>query len=303
MGLQAAGYVMLLGMMFGTMSVVSRFMLGQFEPITYTAVRLLVAGAAFLLIYLFRFQGRRWPKDRTLWVRSILFGVVADTIPILLIISAMKYLSSGLTTTLTTFFPVITVLLAHFLLPDEPLNLRKGLGVLLATGGALLIVSLGETGLDVSAGSGVTGYIMIGVASLIFGASTIYARKYMMGYDTFDTVSVRMISAAITATILSILFEPGGIHGVTPFGVVLVIFAAAIFFGGFLLGFYVLQRFGVMVSAMSNYIPPVVASILGLIFLAEKITGGMVAGMLLILAGVAVINLVKTVTPGSVPAP
>jgi drug/metabolite transporter (DMT)-like permease len=293
MGVRAAGFILLLGFMFGSMMVVSRFMLGQFDPVTFTAARLSLAAAVFLGIYLLGIRGRRWPKDRVLWMRSIVFGVVADAIPIVLIVSAMQFLSSGLTSTLTTFFPVLTVLLAHFFLPDEPLNIRKGLGVLLASTGAVLIVVLGETGLETTGANGLPGYLMIAGASLIFGSSMVYARKYMMGYDTFDTVSIRMISAAVAAIFLMILFEPDGVHGLTPFGFVLLLYAAGIFFAGFLLMFYILQRFGVMVAAMVNYIPPVVASILGMVFLSEKITGGMVAGMVLILTGLAVINLVK----------
>jgi drug/metabolite transporter (DMT)-like permease len=181
--------------------------------------------------------------------------------------------------------------MAHFLLPDEPLNKQKTLGVSLATIGAVLIVVLGETGLDISAGNGTTGYLMIAIASLIAGASTIYARKYMMEYEPFDTVSIRMIAAAVTAALLALIFEPNGMHSVTPFGTLLLFYAAGIFFSGFLLSFYVLKRFGVMIAAVANYLPPVFASILGLVFLSEKITGGMLAGMGMILTGVMIINL------------
>jgi drug/metabolite transporter (DMT)-like permease len=291
MGFQAAGYVVLLGVMFGSMSVVSRFMLGQFEPVTFTAVRLFIAAVVFLAIYLLHIRGRRWPKNRNLWIRSIVFGVVADTIPIILIVSSLQYLSSGLTTTLTTFFPVVTVIMAHFLLPNEPLNKQKILGVSLATIGAISIVALGETGLDISVGNGTTGYLMIAVASLISGSSTIFARKYMMEYEPFDTVSIRMIAAAATSALLAVIFEPDGVHGMTSFGTLLLFYAAGIFFSGFLLGFYILKRFGVMIAAVANYLPPVFASFLGFIFLSEKITMGMLAGMGMILTGVIIINL------------
>lgn len=290
MGLEAVGYILLLGLMYGSMSVVSRFMLGQFGPISYTAVRLFLAGIVFTLFYVFQIRGRRWPKDKTLWRRSLLFGVIADAIPIILIISALRYLSSGLTTTLTTIFPVITVILAHFFLPDEPLTWRKGLGVTLGMSGAVLIVALGETGLDISGQNALPGYLMILASSLIFAGSTIYARKYMMDYDTFDTVSIRIISASAASILLAVFLEPNGIYTVNTLGTILVVYAAGVFFVGFQLGFYVLQRFGVTVSAMSNYLPPIGACIMGMAFLAEKITWGMMGGMGLILAGLAVIN-------------
>ena len=131
---------------------------------------------------------------------------------------------------------------------------------------------------------------MILASSLIFAFSIIYARKYMMNFDTFDTVSVRVFSASTASILMAFFLEPHGINDVTALGILLVIYAAAVFFITFLLGFYVLRRFGVMVSAMSNYLPPIVASLLGVAFLAEKVTWGMVGGMVLILAGLAVIN-------------
>ncbi|MBE2223089.1 MAG: EamA family transporter, partial [Anaerolineae bacterium] len=59
MSLQAIPYIVLLGFFFGSTLVVSRFSVGQFEPTTYIGLRLLIAGVAHLLVYLF--LSRRFP--------------------------------------------------------------------------------------------------------------------------------------------------------------------------------------------------------------------------------------------------
>jgi drug/metabolite transporter (DMT)-like permease len=61
-------------------------------------------------------------------------------------------------------------------------------------------------------------------------------------------------------------------------------------FAGLMLAFNNIQRFGATASAMSAYIIPIVATIGGVLLLNETITVGMLAGMALILGGVALVN-------------
>ncbi|MCJ7626480.1 MAG: DMT family transporter [Anaerolineaceae bacterium] len=263
MNIQAFSFVILLGILFGSSVVASRFMLGQIEPITYTALRLLVAGAGYLIIYMLRIRARRWPTDRGLWKRGFLMGIVGDTLPVLLIVSSMQYQSSGVTSTLVTIFPVVVVILAHFFLPDEPLTRRKIIGMFLA----VLMAWLGETGLAENGQPSQTGYLMILGAALTVGFSTIYARKYLADHDTMDTVSIRLFSAALFTIPFAIVFEGFDLSQVTPSGYMITFYGSFVFFVGFFLGFYVLQRFGATISAMSSYVSPVIASIGGMLLL------------------------------------
>ena len=61
------------------------------------------------------------------------------SVPMVCVISALQYQSSGVTSLLLATGPALTVCLAHFVLPDELLNRRKAIGVTLALGGALLL--------------------------------------------------------------------------------------------------------------------------------------------------------------------
>jgi drug/metabolite transporter (DMT)-like permease len=61
-------------------------------------------------------------------------------------------------------------------------------------------------------------------------------------------------------------------------------------FAGMMLAFYNIQRFGATASAVTAYIIPIVAMFGGVLLLDETITRGMILGMGLIVAGVAIIN-------------
>ena len=61
-------------------------------------------------------------------------------------------------------------------------------------------------------------------------------------------------------------------------------------FGGILLEFRIIQRFGATTTAITANLIPIVALIGGALLLDERITPGMVAAMVMILGGVTIIT-------------
>jgi drug/metabolite transporter (DMT)-like permease len=81
------------------------------------------------------------------------------------------------------------------------------------------------------------------------------------------------------------------LRGVTAVGYGTLVYAAVFgAFGGLLLEFYIIQRFGATTAAITTYVIPIFATIGGTLFLDETITSRMVVGMALIIAGIAIIN-------------
>jgi drug/metabolite transporter (DMT)-like permease len=92
---------------------------------------------------------------------------------------ALQYQSAGLTSVSLTSSPAITVLMAHFFLPDEVLTARKAIGVALALGEATLLATRGESGqVDVGQASPM-GYGLVLLAIFTISGLTVYARKFM----------------------------------------------------------------------------------------------------------------------------
>ncbi len=288
---QALPFILLQGFLFGSTLIASRFAVGQYQPSTYIGIRLVLASLFHLGIYLVASRRRPWPRDRGLWRHAAVLGVFGTAIPMTGIVASLQYQSAGLTAVLLTAGPALTVLMANFALPDETLTPRKGAGVALALGGALLLIVLGESGLpDVSRASPV-GYALVLLAMLSASAVTIYARKYMRGYDAFDVASVRMFIAALAVMPLSILLVGIDLSGVNAQGYFALVYAALVgTFLGMMLSFYNIKRFGATASVMPVYVIPVVSGILGALLLGEQITAGMVVGMGLIAVGIALIN-------------
>ncbi|MCA9980165.1 MAG: DMT family transporter [Anaerolineales bacterium] len=287
---QALPFIVLLGFFYGSTLVVSRFSVGQWAPSTYIGLRLTLAALAHVLIYA-AMRSRQWPRNGRVWRHAVLFGVLGTAVPMVCIVTGLQYLSSGLASIVITTNPAFTVLLAHFFLADEKLNLRKVLGVALALSGAALLALMGENGLSAEEAASPIGYILLTTAMLFGSSSTIYARKYMSDMDSFDVASIRMVSAAAAVLPLSVLLVGFDTTAVDQFGLAALFYAALVgTFGGLLLAFYNIKHFGATASAMTSYVIPVVASIGGALFLGEIITVGMLVGMAFIAVGIGLIN-------------
>lgn len=291
MPIQAIPYVLLLGVLFGTTLIASRFSVGQFEPTTYISLRLVLASLGYFFLYVFSGQRRKWPTGRNLWKHAGLLGVFGTAVPMVFLVTSLKFQSSGMTSILITLGPAITVVMAHFVLPEEPLTKRKTVGVVIALSGALLLVLLGESGIpDVSQANPI-GYFLVLTAMVCGSATTVYARKYMTDLDAVQVASVRIFVAALVVVPLSLLIIGFDLSRVNQQGYLALGWASLTgTFLAMLIAFYNIKRFGATTAAMTAYVIPVVASIGGMLVLNEEITSGMLAGMALIVIGITVIN-------------
>lgn len=282
-------YVLLLGALFGSTLVVSRFMVGQFASTTYIWLRLLLSAAAFAAIYLL--TRRRIPRDPAIWRQGLMLGVFGLAVPMVGYVASLQYQSAGVTALLITTVPAVTVLFAHWLLPDERLSLRTALGIGLALAGAALLAVRGESGLPDVARADPRGYALVGGAIVIDSLMVVYARKYARDLDTLDLSSVRMGVALLAVGPLSVWLVGFDVSAATGLGWAGLVYAAAAgTFGGLLLSLWVTQQYGATTLALSSYVIPVVAAVGGVLLLGETVTPTMLAGMGLIVAGLAFLN-------------
>ncbi|MBT3390980.1 MAG: DMT family transporter [Chloroflexi bacterium] len=301
----AAPNIIILGTLFGTTLVASRFSVGQMAPLTYVSLRLSLAGLAFLIIYTFSIGGRKWPKDRTLWRRGIILGIFGTALPMISFTSSLQYLSSGLVSVLMTTSPAFTVVMAHFLLPDEKLSWHKSIGIALALIGGLLLTIRGESGLATSGEGNLIGYALVFAGIISASSMGIYVRKKMRNYRSSDVAVVRMSAASLAIFPFTWLVAGYDMSQVNTSGWLVLLYAAiAGTFFAMLLDFSNTARFGPTVAAMVTYVIPVVAVISGALLLDEKITLTMLFGMIFVVIGIGFILQTQntpTVKPASYP--
>lgn len=287
---KALPFISLLATFWGTSLVVSRFALGQYDSLAYIALRILIAGLAYLVITSIS-RKRRFPRGWDIWKQGTILGIFSTAVPMTGIVSSLQYQSSGVTSLILTLSPAITVLLAHFFLADEKLNMRKALGIGLALSGGAFLILLGENGLPDVSQSDPRGYLLALSAVIIGSFMVVYIRRNMQHLDSYDVSSIRMWVAGFVMLPIAFFVSGFDLSRVDGVGVAALIYAGLVgTFAGMLLDFYNIKRFGATASAMVSVLIPIVAIVTGTLLLGEVITPVMIVAMVLIIGGVAVLN-------------
>ena len=282
-------YVLVLGTLFGSSLVVSRFSVGQYDPRAYIALRLSIAAALHLCAYLFLARG--FPRGRSLWGHAAVLGIIGTAIPMTSVVSSLQYQSSGVTSLLNTLNPVVTLILAQLFLQDESMTWGKVFGVMVAFSGAMLLFTQGETGLVGLAQADWRGYAWSGLGILASASGSVYARRFLRHGDGFDVASIRMFSAAVVMIAVTTLTVGFDLSRVDTRGVGALLYASVFgTFVGFLMSFYIVKRFGATASSQTSYVMPVSSTVLGALLLGEVVTSTMLGGMALIFTGLALLN-------------
>ena len=291
MKLQSLPFIIITAVCFGSSLVASRFGIGQITTVEFVALRISFASVAFVLLLLAR-PAMRWQLDRKLLRHGLILGLLATAIPMLSFVGSLVYLSSGMTSIINATGPAVTVILAHFFLADESLSWRKVFGVLLSLSGAIMLATQGESGLAEVAKADFRGYLLVFVGLLSVAVGTIYTRRFAAGIPAITLTSAQLFAATIFVLPAVGLWHGFDLSGLNGQGWFAVLYGSTVgTVAAFLLFFYTVQRFGATDASLVTYVIPVVATIGGMMVLGETITGRMIIGMIIILAGIAVINL------------
>ncbi|MCB1436829.1 MAG: DMT family transporter [Rhodobiaceae bacterium] len=264
----------------------SRVAVVSISPIWVVALRLSLG--AVILCALALARGQKLPREARAWGWFAWLATTGNVLPFFLITWGTVHIDSGLAGILIGSVPIVVILLGHFLLPDEPMNRFKTIGV--ATGFAGVIVLIGPRALTELSGSGVTllAEIAVLIAAFSYATQAVTARRMPpMGVVT-RAASVLLLSA-VAALILAATLAPHGLADATASGLVATV-ALGLFptAAGTLILFRLLDRAGAGFVANSNYLIPAWALLAGMLFLGEKLAWNTALGFALILAGIAV---------------
>ena len=272
-------------LIWGTTWAAIRIGLEGVPPFTGVAIRF-AAGTLLLLALVpaFRVKLGRQSRERAVWIANgvLLFGISYGVV-----YWSEQYVPSGLAAVLFATFPLFVALLAHFLVPGEHLR-RLGLaGVLVGFAGIAILYS---EDLSLLGGPRVAPASVIFLLSPLASAlASVLVKRWGKGIHPLSTAVVPM---AIGATILGTLAFVRERHLPMQFSAASVAsIAYLVVFGTattFLLYFWLLSHYPARKMALIAYGTPVVAVIVGTLFLGEPFTARMLVGSIVVVAGVAV---------------
>jgi drug/metabolite transporter (DMT)-like permease len=242
-------------------------------------------GAATLLIVA-RVKGVTLPKDRVilrhLWVVALLLNVI----PGVLFALAETKVTSILAGILNAVTPLMTLIAILIVNREEKPKLFQIVGLLIGFTGVLTVLGawhgLGENPL--------WAILVLLAAVSCYGISFPYTRRFVMPYKLKSEAVVATQLTLAATTLLPFYLIDGVAKDEYRVGPVLGMFALGIFGSGFayIWNFKVMELAGSAIASSVTYLTPVVAVIVGVIFLNEKVTWYEPVGALIVLLGAAI---------------
>ena len=199
-------------------------------------------------------------------------------------------LPSGVAGAVSGAIPLFSVLAAVVFLNDERFDRFRVLGLIVGFLGVLIIARPFES----SGGSGsVEGVLSMLVGSLSLGVSFVYARKYLTPLK-LPAAALTTYQLGFATLILAFLTPYDGIGQVT--GDTVAVAGLVLGLGllgtgiAYILYYYIVDKLGAVSASSVTYLPPVVALLIGSVFVGEAITFVDYLATGFILGGVVLLN-------------
>lgn len=254
-----------------------------------TIVTARVGIAALVLWLVVVLTGRKLPRDPAIWGAFLVMGLLNNVVPFGLIVWGQTAIPSGLASILNATTPLWTVIISAALLSDEAATPAKLAGVVLGLGGVAVMI-----GLDTLAGLGhaILPQLAILGAAISYGFAGVFGRRFRrMGVDPV-TSSAGMVTGS-TLILLPVMLAVDGLPGPgAPASVWLAVVALGVICTGlaYVLYFRILARAGATNLSLVTFLVPVSAILLGWLFLKESLGPAHLLGVVMIAAGLALID-------------
>jgi drug/metabolite transporter (DMT)-like permease len=275
-------------LIWGTTWVILKKSLIEGTPAIYgVGLRFFAAGIILLLISFF--QKRSIPRSREAINIYISFGLLNLVIGYGATYWATQYIYSNLASILWTGFPIIIVIMSHFYLPNEKINLPKIISLAIGAAGVLLILSQGKAfgGENV-----IVGMSVIIVAVILAAWPNVYLKKHNHAIDTLTMNAVCQTGAGIILLTISSFLEKDQVMIWSPFNIFAMVYLTL--FGSiaaWLIYVWLFKHLTMTQIAYVAFPPPVIASFLGWTFLGEALTPIAILGAMLVITGAVAVNL------------
>ena len=245
------------------------------------SIRFLIAGGIFLLFYFIK-------KKRTILTRKLLiiylqYGLINFSLCYFLTYWGTKFVYSNLGAILWSLLPLFVAGMAHFFIPDDRLNFRKGLGMIIGLFGAVMLLNKGENlgSDDVSIG-------MLAILGSVFLAAwpNVHLKMQNQAVNSYHLNGYGMTFAGFLFFIFYLLFdlgEPIPFDFKNVFAIFFLTIPGTVITWGIYI--WLFNHLPVTQISYTALYPPIVATFVGWVFLGESLPLIAILGSMMIVGG------------------
>ena len=254
-------------------------------PATLAASRLVIGAA--ILYAVMRSRGLALPPPGRRWLSFVALAIVGNSAPFYLISWGQQVIESALAGILMAIMPLATLLLAHFYVAGERLTVYRALGFSLGFAG--IVVLMGPAALAGLGGSllVVTAQAAVLAGALCYAASSVMARRLIEADFLVASTAVLIVASVASLPLALVLDRPWELAPSAGSAAAIVWLGIGPTALATLLYFTLIASAGPTFMSLVNYLSPMVALLAGITLLGEQPGTSAVAGLGLILLGIA----------------
>jgi drug/metabolite transporter (DMT)-like permease len=270
-----------LGALWGSSFGAIKIALHGVTPLTVMSVRILLAGAALLL--LIRVRKTPFPRGIQNWIKIGWMALFGTLIPFFLVPWGQLQIDSSLAAILMAVNPLFALTLGHFFSDHESFTLRQLLAMLVGFSGILLV--FGENAISSINGNIWAQLAVIGAGFCYTISGVIVSRVRGASADSVSA-SIFICSSVIVFPLWMILEQPWSLHFETESLLALTHLGLVSTGMAFLMRYYIILRAGAVFLSYVAFIIPMFGILFGILFLDETISVNTMGAVVLILSGV-----------------
>ena len=273
----------------GTTFAAIRVAIETIPTLLVASIRFLIAG--LLLLVIAGLSGARFPKSAPEWRDHVIAGVLMAGVGNTLVVYAEHALSSGLAALLAATIPIWMAAM-EAVLGLGSLTPRKIAGLILGFGGVGLLVApvIGRTDLSVRF------FLAVGamqLSAICWNSGTLISRRHRTSASPMAAAVVQMHAGGVAVSLAA--FAAGERPALNMFSMrssIAVLYLAVL---GSVVAYtaynYAQTKLSAGKVSSYAYVNPAIAVLTGALLLREPVTLRMIASMVIILAGVALIQI------------
>lgn len=272
----------------GTTYLFIRVALETIPPLLLTAVRFVIAG--FIMLAVARLKGEKLPRDRRTLASIAVAGILMVSVGNLSVVWAEQWVPSGLAALLVATAPFWMAIIEAFRSAGERVDRRGIIGLLIGFAGVAMLVTPRGSGGAWSIGF-LFGALAIQLGSLCWQLGSAWGKYQLRGVPLLASSALQMLFGGLVVAIVGVAIGEAPRFALTPrtFGALayLTIFGSVIAFSAYV---FALAHMRTTHTSLYAYVNPVVAVFLGWLILNEPLTWLSIVAMVVILAGVALVQ-------------
>jgi len=284
----AYGAFAIVCVVWGTTYLAIRIALETIPPLLLTGSRFVVAGLIMLAVA--RLRGEKPPRDVRTLANLALVGFLMVGMGNLAVVWAEQWVPSGIAALLVATAPFWMAIIEMFRSGGERLDLRSGLGMLIGFAGVAMLVTPRGSGGAWSVNF-LLGALAIQIGGMCWQLGSARSKYNLKQVPLLASSAMQMLFGGIIVTIVGFAIGEAPRFVLTPrtFTALayLTIFGSLIAYSAYV---FALAHMRTTHASLYAYVNPVVAVFLGWLILNEPLTWLSVLAMIVILAGVALVQ-------------